>query len=107
MFFSTATGYQPAPQAGYAVQPATYTTPRAAATAYDVASYQTAAATQSAYGMFLLYRYKFTIKCLSITNNKRNIIYTFICVNYMNICNIVMINRLTNLFYLPFFLTIT
>lgn len=51
MFFSTATGYQPAPQAGYAVPPATYTTPRAAATAYDVASYQTAAATQSAYGM--------------------------------------------------------
>lgn len=51
-YFSTATGYQPAPQAGYAVQPATYTTPRAAATAYDVASYQTAAATQSAYGMF-------------------------------------------------------
>jgi len=50
MFFSTATGYQPAPQAGYAVQPTTYTTPRAAATAYDVASYQTAAATQSAYG---------------------------------------------------------
>lgn len=51
--FSTATGYQPAPQptAGYAVPPATYTTPRAAATAYDVASYQTAAATQSAYGM--------------------------------------------------------
>lgn len=49
-YFSTATGYQPAPQAGYAVQPATYTTPRAAATAYDVASYQTAAATQSAYG---------------------------------------------------------
>lgn len=47
--YATATGYQPAPQAGYAVQPATYTTPRAAATAYDVASYQTAAATQSAY----------------------------------------------------------
>ncbi|XP_025414887.1 zinc finger RNA-binding protein isoform X2 [Sipha flava] len=47
--YATATGYQPAPQAGYAVPPATYTTPRAAATAYDVASYQTAAATQSAY----------------------------------------------------------
>lgn len=52
--FSAATGYQPAPQAGYAVPPATYTTPRAAATAYDVASYQTAAATQSAYGMIKL-----------------------------------------------------
>ncbi|CAI6364574.1 unnamed protein product [Macrosiphum euphorbiae] len=47
--YATATGYQPPPQAGYAVPPATYTTPRAAATAYDVASYQTAAATQSAY----------------------------------------------------------
>lgn len=56
--FSTATGYQPAPQAGYAVPPATYTTPRAAATAYDVASYQTAAATQSAYGMLKLFNIK-------------------------------------------------
>ncbi|XP_050441323.1 zinc finger RNA-binding protein 2 isoform X2 [Adelges cooleyi] len=47
--YASATGYQAPPQAGYAVPPATYTTPRAAATAYDVASYQTAAATQSAY----------------------------------------------------------
>ncbi|XP_050525767.1 zinc finger RNA-binding protein [Daktulosphaira vitifoliae] len=46
--YATATGYQAPPQPGYAVPPATYTTPRAAATAYDVASYQTAAATQSA-----------------------------------------------------------
>ncbi|CAI6365818.1 unnamed protein product [Macrosiphum euphorbiae] len=36
--YATATGYQPPPQAGYAVPPATYTTPRAAATAYDVYS---------------------------------------------------------------------
>jgi len=34
------------------VPSATYTTPRAAATAYDVASYQTAAATQFAYGIY-------------------------------------------------------
>lgn len=63
-YFSTATGYQPAPQAGYAVPPATYTTPRAAATAYDVASYQTAAATQSAYGMF-----KIIVKNIIISSN--------------------------------------
>jgi len=56
--FSTAAGYQPPPQAGYAVPPATYTTPRAAATAYDVASYQTAAATQSAYGIYFKYLLK-------------------------------------------------